>query len=58
MEKEAAEYGDLLGMNRTAVGTIKLFYDEDDLRFEPFIIRDSLKELSHETGVTLQGRGP
>jgi hypothetical protein len=32
MEKEAAEYGDQAGMNRTALGTIKLFYNEDDLR--------------------------
>ncbi len=32
MEKEAAEYGDQVGMNRTALGTIKLLYNEDDLR--------------------------
>jgi hypothetical protein len=32
MKKEVAEYGDQVGMNRTAVGTIKLFYDKDDLR--------------------------
>ena len=32
MEQEAAEYGDQVAMNRTALGTIKLFYDKDDLR--------------------------
>jgi hypothetical protein len=32
MEREAAEYGEQVAMNRTAVGTIKLFYDQDDLQ--------------------------
>jgi hypothetical protein len=32
MEREAADYGEEVAMNRTAVGTIKLFYDEDDLK--------------------------